>query len=33
VLGFLVGGYQCAKWAYDMISPEFQVQEYDEENL
>jgi hypothetical protein len=33
VLGFVVGGYQSAKWAYDMISPEFQIPEVDEENL
>ena len=31
VTGFLVGGYQSAKWVYDMFSPQFQTQEYDEE--
>jgi hypothetical protein len=33
VLGFIVGGYQTAKWAYDKISPEFQIPEIEEDAL
>lgn len=33
VLGFVVGGYQSAKWVYEKISPSFQVQEFEEEVL
>ncbi len=32
VAGFLVGGYQSAKWVYDMFSPQFQTQEYEEDS-
>lgn len=31
VLGFLVGGYQSVKWAYDLIAPEFTPSEVEEE--
>lgn len=33
VMGFLVGGYQSAKWLYDKFSPQFQTQEFEEESL
>lgn len=31
VIGFLVSGYQSAKWAYDMIAPEFSPSEVEDD--
>lgn len=31
VMGFVVSGYQSAKWAYDMIAPEFSPSEVEDE--
>lgn len=31
VLGFIVGGYQSAMWAYDLIAPEFTPSEVEED--
>jgi hypothetical protein len=33
ILGFVLGGYQSARWAYDAIAPEFSEPEFDEDEF